>query len=547
MRRKILHRLTDGRALAVLLGVLVSAGCLSGGQSALPVRSATISPGPAPVSDDQIVHLLSRTTYGPRPGDIARVRAMGLTAYIERQLRPESVDDHTVEAMLGELPTLTASIPALLRVYPQRPPAPQPAMAAGEAGRMARSPSTPKGPADIVMELRAAKALRAVASERQLQEVMVDFWFNHFNVFLHKGETRWYVTSYERDAIRPHALGKFGDLLRATARHPAMLYYLDNWLSRNDKGSGKPRLNENYARELMELHTLGVDGGYTQGDVTEVARAFTGWTIDRPKEEGQFVFRPGMHDKGTKVVLGQHFPAGGGIEDGERVLQILVRHPSTARFLATKLVRRFVSDEPPVTLVDRVAAVYERTDGDITAMVRTIVTSAEFASREVYRAKIKMPFEYVVSAARALGGSVDSRGGLELARASARLGQPLYEAQPPTGYPDRAEPWVNTGALVMRINYATALAQRQLLGVHCDPYALTAGVDVRSPEAVLSRLEAEILHHRVSDGTHGTLTKLLADPQIMRSADDRRDHRWANTDVAVLAALVLGAPEFQRR
>ena len=470
---------------------------------------------------------------------------MGLAAYIERQLQPEGIDDQAVEAMLSDLPTLTASIPALLRDYPRPATVPPAVTTSGSvAGEIARSPSSIKGPADIVMELRTAKALRAAASERQLQEVMVDFWFNHFNVFLYKGEIRWYVTSYERDVIRPHALGKFGDLLRATARHPAMLYYLDNWISRKDGGSGQPRLNENYARELMELHTLGVDGGYTQRDVVEVARAFTGWTIDRPKEDGQFVFRPGMHDTGGKIVLRQYLAAGGGIEDGERVLQILARHPSTARFLATKLVRRFVSDEPPATLVARVAAVYERTDGDIAAMVRTILTSAEFVSREAYGAKIKTPFEYVVSAVRALGGSVDARGGLELARASARLGQPLYQAQAPTGYPDRAEPWANTGSLVTRINYATALAQRRLLGVHCDPYALTAGVDVRSPAAVLSRLEAELLHHRVSDQTHRVLTNLLEDPEIVRSADDRRG---ANTDAAVLAALVLGAPEFQRR
>ena len=536
--------------LAGLIGALVSGGCMLGSQSPHPpATSATISPGPAAVSDDQIVHLLSRATYGPRPGDIARVRAMGLAAYLEQQLRPEIVNDRAAEALLSDLPTPVASIPALLHGYPQPPPQPQPAMASGEmANEMAMSPPARTGPADIVMELRSAKALRAVASERQLHEVMVDFWFNHFNVFLYKGEIRWYVTSYERDVIRPHALGKFGDLLRATARHPAMLYYLDNWLSRRAQGPSKPGLNENYARELMELHTLGVDGGYTQHDVTEVARAFTGWTIDRPKEEGQFLFRPGMHDAAAKVVLGHQIVAGGGIEDGERVLQILARHPATARFLATKLVRRFVSDEPPAALVDRVATTYERTDGDIAAVVRTIFTSAEFASSQTYRAKIKTPFEYVVSAVRALGGSVDSRGGLELARASARLGQPLYEAQPPTGYPDRAEPWVNSGALVARINYATALAQRRLLGVHCDPYVLSAGVDVRNPEAVLGRLEAELLHQRVSARTHSVLTKLLGDPQIVRSTDDdRRDRRWANTDVAVLAALVLGSPEFQRR
>src|SRR5207249_12079367 len=240
-------------------------------------------------------------------------------------------------------------------------------------------PAPEKRPIRIVAELQAARIMLAVESERQLQEVMVDFWFSHFNVHAAKGEVKWYLTSYERDVIRPHALGKFGDLLRVPATHPAMLLYLDNWLSARpdftvpvgpNRGK-RAGLNENYARELMELHTLGVDGGYTQKDVTEVARAFTGWTIDRPQTDAHFIFRPMMHDTGEKIVLGHRIAAGGGPGDGERVIELLTQHPATARFVATKLVRRFVSDTPPPALVARVAGSYLSTGGEIPAMLRT--------------------------------------------------------------------------------------------------------------------------------------------------------------------------------
>jgi uncharacterized protein (DUF1800 family) len=410
-----------------------------------------------------------------------------------------------------------------------------------------------KRPGRITEELQAAKLVRAVTSERQLQEVMVDFWFNHFNVFAAKGDVRWYVLAYEREAIRPHALGTFPDLVRATARHPAMLFYLDNWLSaRADfvvpAGPNRGRragLNENYARELLELHTLGVDGGYTQTDVIEVARAFTGWTIDRPRSVGRFVFRPIMHDTGQKIVLGQRIPAGGGQGDGERVIEILTRHPSTARFVAEKLVRRFVSDAPPPALVVRVAAAYTRTDGDIPSMLRVIVESPEFLGEEAYRAKIKKPFEFVASAVRALGGNLGAPGGLTLARATAAIGEPLFFAQAPTGFADRAEAWVNAGALLGRMNFALGLAAGRVPNVTVELPALVAGADPRSPEAVLDRLLAAIVASQASAATRAVLAAQLTDPQITRlSADDRGP---ANTDVAKLAALVIGSPEFQRR
>jgi uncharacterized protein (DUF1800 family) len=362
-------------------------------------------------------------------------------------------------------------------------------MAAGGPSMMTR----PMNPAmlqerRIFNELAEAKLLRAVYSERQLEEVLVDFWFNHFNVFARKGQTGIYLGEYEREAIRPHVLGRFRDMLGATARNPAMLFYLDNWQSvaphpgiarRLDQvPNNRPRrgLNENYARELLELHTLGVDGGYTQDDIVHVARALTGWTIGRPGAGG-FRFALSLHDREAKTVLGQTIPAGGGIEDGERVLDILARHPSTARNIAFKLAQRFVSDTPPPSLVDRAARVFQSADGDLREVVRTIVTSTEFFDPAVRLAKVKTPFEFVVSALRAT--SADVRTSQAINRALQEMGMPLYMCQPPTGYDDTAATWVSSGALVTRINFAVALTRGQLRGiqlpetVHAD--ALTLG------------------------------------------------------------------------
>ena len=557
------------RWLASVLAVGFLAGCSAPGPRvaapapAPPAASApapAAAPAPAPpawraAGDRQVLHVLSRLTYGPRPGEVERVRALGLDVWLERQLHPEKIDDSAPEAALAELATLRMTTTELLHAYPRPDPQLRAKLASGEMSRQEMQERYPmeKRPARITAELQAAKMVRAVTSERQLQEVMVDFWFNHFNVFANKGDVRWYVSAYEREAIRPYALGKFPELVRATAHHPAMLFYLDNWLSARPDftipaGPNRGRkagLNENYARELMELHTLGVDGGYSQKDVTEVARAFTGWTIERPQAEGRFVFRASMHDTGEKTVLGRRIPAGGGREDGERVIEILTRHPSTARFIATKLVRRFVSDVPPPALVDRVAATYSRTGGDIPTMLRTIVESREFRGEDTYRAKIKKPFEFVASATRALGGRPDAQGGMALARASAEIGEPLYEAQPPTGYGDRAEVWVNSGALLARMNFALGLVSGRYQRVTVDLPALVAGADTSVPAVVLDRLLAAILANQASPETRSVLAKHLADPQITRqTADDRGP---VNTDVAKLAALVIGSPEFQRR
>jgi uncharacterized protein (DUF1800 family) len=339
--------------------------------------------------------------------------------------------------------------------------------------------------AEIARQVQTERLARAVGSERQLEEVLVDLWANHFSVFAGKGPVRLYVGQYEHDVIRPRVLGRFRDLLGAVAHSPAMLYYLDNWRSTADSlhptlaagrsrrplgrtsratsAARRPRgLNENYARELLELHTLGVDGGYTQQDVIEVARAFTGWTIAAPREGGGFAFRPVLHDAGEKLVLGTRIPAGDGESDGERVLDLLARHPATARMVATTLARRFVSDDPPPALVARAAAVYTRTDGDLRETLRTILISPEFFSRPAFRAKVKSPLELVASGMRAVGAPPDTTP--RAARMVAQLGQPLYGHRDPNGWPETSTEWLSAGAVVSRINFGITLAGRGTLG-----------------------------------------------------------------------------------
>src|SRR6266852_476870 len=466
-------------------------------------------------ADEAILHALNRLAYGPRPGDVERVRQMGLAKWVDRQLNPISIDDRAVEARLEKYPTLRMSTSKLLAEYPQPKQAQKQAptaqaeqrrseaaagviakdissreeqtsqsqMRTSEAGAsaaagasqstaddpnaaapMKEEPSAEMNPAmrgagkrdllgggdpnavpraiaddskrpqRVVEELAMAKVARAIYSDRQLQQIMDDFWFNHFNVFAGKGADRWFLTSYERDVIQPRTLGKFKDLLTATAKSPAMLFYLDNFLSADPRagdrlaaeraarqmrhrGFGRPwpprapqqqqakknvrGLNENYGRELMELHTLGVDGGYTQKDVTEVARCFTGWTIRDLQTSPQFNFDERIHDPGEKKVLGKKIRADG-IKDGEKVLEMLTKHPSTAKFISAKLARRFVSDSPPPALIAAMAKTFLKTDGDIRAVLQTMIASREFWSRQAYRAKVKTPLELVASTARAL-------------------------------------------------------------------------------------------------------------------------------------------------
>jgi uncharacterized protein (DUF1800 family) len=559
--------------IALFLGAACSSAPLPRQAQAPAVRLP--APGPPPAvtvtlpksalsEDERITHALNRLGYGPRPGDVERVRQMGLARWIERQLEPGRIPDERVESALKAFPTLAMPVPELVRAYPQPDQKVLAKIQSGEMSQQEMRAVAPleKRPFRIPVELQAAKLTRAVLSERQLEEVMTDFWFNHFNVDARKGAVKWMIADYERTAIRPHALGKFRDLLLATAYHPAMLFYLDNWMStRADlvvptgplKGQ-KRGLNENYAREIMELHTLGVEGGYTQQDVIEVARAFTGWTIDRPREHGTFLFRPGAHDNGAKRLLGQSLPAGGGEQDGVRVIDILSRHPSTSRFIATKLVRRFVSDEPPPALVERAAKTFRDTDGDIRRVVVTIVTSPEFFSAEAYRAKIKTPLEVVASSVRALAGelappaaagSPRPGGGYALAQQVNKLGEPLYQQQPPTGYPDVAEAWVNTGALLGRMNFALGLTANRVPGVRVDLSRAVGSADRRKPEQVLDALLRSVLQGQATSQTRSVLAAQLDDPEITRATRD--DRGPANTDVEKLAALVLGSPEFQRR
>ncbi|MCC7342918.1 MAG: DUF1800 domain-containing protein [Bryobacterales bacterium] len=392
----------------------------------------------------------------------------------------------------------------------------------------------------VQTSLVAGKLLRAVYSERQLEELMTSFWFNHFNVSVKKEADRYYSIPYERDVIRKHAFGKFEDLLVATAQSPAMLYYLDNYQSvspdarlrrRRQRGNRAPRgLNENYARELMELHTLGVDGGYTQKDVTEVARCFTGWTIDVRTPGGGFRFAPQLHDTKSKVVLGHKIDAGG-MEDGLRVLSLLANHPSTARFISTKLAERFVADQPPAGLVDAMSATFLRTHGDIREVLRTMFFSKEFLSEGAYRAKVKQPFEMVVSALRAL--HADLTQPVALARALDRLGQPLYRKQEPTGYSAMNAEWVNSAALVERMNLALGLAANQVRGVRWRDIPATgpATVEMARSEWMLP----------VSESTVASIHKAIDDP----AQEQLRQFRGAS-EPQLWAGLLLGSPEFQR-
>jgi len=413
---------------------------------------------------DAVAHALNRLAFGPRPDDVERVRRMGLASWIDRQLQPSKIDDSALEQRLERLARASGAnrigFAAQERFAPQANESAQPfAPDRRDMRRDARAE---------VEQLAEERLIRAAYSERQLEEVLVDFWFNHFNVFAGKGRTAVYLPEYERDAIRPHVFGRFRDLLEATAKSPAMLFYLDNWMSvdpqtadRRGNANGKRRgLNENYARELLELHTLGVDGGYTQKDVNEVARALTGWTMSLPDRtnpgDEAFRFAPMFHDRGTKVVLGHTIKSGGGIEDGERVLDIVASHPSTARFIATKLARRFISDNPPASLVTRAAARFRETDGNLREVVRAIVTSPEFFAADARQAKVKTPFEFVVSAVRAT--ETEMTGARPLLKALRDLGMPLYGCQPPTGYDDTAETWISSGALVARINVAQQIA-----------------------------------------------------------------------------------------
>ncbi len=617
--------------------------------------------------EQRIIHVLNRLGFGARPGDVAKVKATGIEKYIDQQLNPASIDDSAAEAKVRGLEIFKMSTAEVFAKYPN-PGALLRALEGGrnsQAAAQANDQMSEKDRQERQQKLRqlytkydlrpanqmlpqivSNRVLRAVYSERQLQEVMVDFWQNHFNVFSGKAAVRWYIPSYERDVLRKHALGNFKDLVVGTAQHPAMLFYLDNFESRspnaqqaNNRGNSplqramqngnltprmrerikrnqgltdaefdqrlkrvqnrsqqqqqrpQPGINENYARELMELHTLGVDGGYTQKDIVEVAKAFTGWTIADPRgyrrsaamtisgeenrrlnnlqrlagvpddlESGEFFFNPRWHENGAKTVLGQKVDEGG-LKDGLKVIDILVKHPSTSMFIARKLAVKFVSDNPDEALVRRVAAAFSKSNGDIRTTLKALFTDKEFFNAKNYRAKIKTPFELAVSSIRAVGGNTNA-GPAMLAMLN-KLGEVPYGYQAPTGYPDKAEDWVNTGALLERLNFAIAVASNRIPGTRVD----LKNFEQKERSKVLDAAIAEILDNDVSASTRATLLKQIqqplpevkAGPEVDDGADDmpngrRQGNRQArllnptgNPDVFKVVSLVLGTPEFQRQ
>jgi uncharacterized protein (DUF1800 family) len=534
-------------------------------------------------ADQRIMQVLSRLSFGARPGDVEAIKKLGIRTYIEQQLIPDAIDDSALNKRLEKLPTLMLANPTLAEQYnpPKPKPTPTPAENSATANVMPTespmpiaSPTAspkptpiPKNPGMVVTELQRAKLLRAVYSNRQLNEVMVDFWENHFSIYANKDADRLLLTSFDRDSVRPFAMGRFRDLLGATAHSPAMLFYLDNWQSSvlreypatKDKPARKTGgVNENYARELMELHTLGVGGGYTQKDVEEVARCFTGWTIRKPNEEGIFFFNPAQHDNGEKVVLGQKIAAGGGIADGERVLDILAKSPATAKFVATKMARRFIGDNPPATLVNRAAAVFLKTDGSITETLRAIVTSPEFFSSNAYQTKVKSPFEFVASALRVTNAETDANS--PVLGWIARMGQPVYGRVTPDGYPDVRDGWLSNNDLLARLNFAIALTSNGIKGTKVDVKKLLP--ETADDTNIAKQVARDFLIAGQSKETVASLEKAAAlmgnttSASATPTAIPNTASQWTATPTkattgpplaAQLIALTLGSPDFQRR
>ncbi len=664
--------------------------------SPLLAYGKTVDSGNKALTEDQkITHVLNRLGFGARPGDLERVKAIGLQKYIDQQLNPASIDDRVAEAKVKGLDVFNMSTAELFAKYPN--PGALLKQLEGKAGAKKASAASdtntntktdPAGqdpqkaqddqtqaeqrerrqkiaalyqeyglrPAgQIVPEIAANRILRAVYSERQLQEVMVDFWQNHFNVFSGKAAVRWYIPSYERDVLRKNALGNFRDLLVGTAEHPAMLFFLDNYESvspnvnmpdnaaarrqqqvfRNNRRIQSPAqqlrrelygidnarlnpgmnqvgslpkptpqkrpqrgINENYARELMELHTLGVDGGYTQKDIIEVAKCFTGWTIADPRgyrrsaagmiegtedrrlarlqkqqgvpddvDSGEFYFNPRWHEGGPKTVLGQTINEGG-VKDGLKVLDILVNSPATAHFIAKKLAVKFVSDTPSEGLVSRVADAFHNSRGDIKTTLKALFSDKEFFAPENFRAKIKTPFELAISSIRAIGAN--TTGGPQMLAMLNKMGEVPYGYQAPTGYPDMAEDWVNTGALLERMNFAIAVASNRIPGTSVDLSSFRGSDKAQ----ILDKAVSTILNGEISSTTRSMLVKQLEQPlpevkpgkDINDMASDEQPMRakgqnagranrqqgrllapTGDPDVFKAVSLVLGAPEFQRQ
>lgn len=578
-------------------------------------------------------HLLSRLGFGGRPGDIEKLLATGLDKWVLQQLQ-QSLPDTELEKRLSGYDALALDNETIVNTY----------LNAGQVLRMMQKKGTlsrdsmaklekadyrkdvlklmqEKGlklPQELNRQLVAQKLIRAVYSENQLQELMTDFWFNHFNVSVTKGQSQPFVLTYERDAIRPHTLGKFESLLKATAQHPAMLYYLDNASSGSDNNEMNQRikkmvpansklkkaagLNENYAREVMELHTLGVDGGYVQADVTEVARALTGWTV-RPMmkdgyggrlsklqqsrlgknmatTEGDFLFLAVRHDQKEKTVLGKKYPSNGGLKEGLEVLHQLATHPSTATFICKKMATRFVCDTPSVKLVAAMADVFTQSGGDIKQTMIAMLNSREFWKKEVLRSKIKSPFELVVSAIRAT--NADLRNANQLNDWCTRMGQKTYSYAAPTGFPDKASFWVNTGSLLNRMNFGLAIAAQRIPGVGMNLLALNNNHEPESVDDALQTYSAILLPGRNQKENIGRLTSLVRDEALQARLDkalastqstatieedmtggvdmmgeektpkmgkgkEKKMETGVSGQVAHVVGIIIGSPEFQRK
>lgn len=424
-------------------------------------------------SDVKVLHILNRLSFGLRPGDIESVKSQGIEAYIQSQLTPDTITQPpSLTQQLATLATLRMSPMEIMRDYQQNRVMKKAQQSNPEIGMAANSPSTSNATMSrrkILEEATQGRLLRAISSNRQLEEVLVDFWYNHFNVFSGKGRDRFLVGSYEEQAIRPHVLGKFRSLLETTAKHPAMLFYLDNWQNTAPNSPGArgryKGLNENYARELMELHTLGVNGGYTQQDVITLAHILTGWGFPRGRQgdaDGSgFYFDANRHDASDKVFLGQTIK-GGGMEEGEKALDILARHPATARHISYKLAQYFVADEPPQSLVDQLAKRFQETDGDIKVVLKTLFASSEFFNLKYYNAKLKTPYQYVISSIRATDTQIDNFR--PIAAILKQMGMPIYGCQTPNGYKNTESAWLNPDAILRRISLTTALASGRFAG-----------------------------------------------------------------------------------
>jgi uncharacterized protein (DUF1800 family) len=580
------------RTYNVVALLFVAAAC--GAQATKPVGpSPAASQSQELLPDEQVQQALNRLTFGARPGDAEKVRRMGVDKWIDLQLHPERIDDANADQLVAHYSIFNMKTSDIVRDYNvvqqlqrqvKRTDAGDTTMSKAQTrqeilGQNPQLAAAARQAQQLTGEVQSAKLARAITSDRQLDEVMVDFWENHFSVFAGKGQTRLFLAQYDHDVIRPHALGKFRDLLGAVAKSPAMLFFLDNWQSAADStqptlaarpggrgglrpgiiarrpgrgglggfGGGGGRqlppaaqerlknatpeerqqimqrlqqqakrgLNENYARELMELHTLGVDGGYTQKDVQEVARVLTGWTFNR--QTGEFVFNPAIHDAGEKTILGHKFPAGHGEEEGEQVLDLLARAPATAHFVTTKLARHFVSDDPPKALVDRCANTFSKSDGDIRETVGCIVTSPEFFSRAAYRAKVKTPFELVASALRAVNAQPDTTP--RTAQIVARLGQPIFGRQTPDGWPDHGDAWMNTGAILNRINFGLSLAAGQVPDAPLNNWPDYASLSTQPRAQQVDGVIKSMLGGQASTETRQVLMS-GENPMLSKSAND---------------------------